>query len=200
MLLKKEVFYFLFYYFYLFQGVFFITCNLKPSLIYNCTFKGITALYKNFSDGGVLYFDHSKTNLAINRCVFSHCTGCGYGGAIYISKKITSIEILYSRFEFNEVTVNGTDIYFMSVCDNVELGSSCSSSLPESERVFCNKEKVPLLQTPCNEYIVRTFFFFFFYFFFFLLIFFFFCRIGAIFQAIKIEAVQISVLCLLDDY
>jgi hypothetical protein len=157
-------------------GIFRLEGRLSPSSsIRNSIFKKIKSTNNN-AMGGVmsLYIPNSYSLFTIDKCIFSNCNASS-GGAIRIASGTGTfssayIHITRTRFEDNSA-INGSDISApLSYCFNkmrpgTLSSSTCSSSTPEDERLYCNDNfDNTQLQNNCSTDIVYIYLFIFFFF------------------------------------
>jgi predicted outer membrane repeat protein len=128
-------------------GIFYIYGNLSsssPSSLTDSTFANIS-FASNFAgtNGGAVCIDVSDgySSFTIDCCVFTECKG-RYGGALYLGPDTPYIYISRTRFENNDASTYGDDIYvFVSLCFNLSesgsLASSVCSTTPSGDRLNC---------------------------------------------------------------
>jgi hypothetical protein len=142
-----------------------VSGSLHPSHITNTTFRNISAKYNN-TYGGVLYMNTSSYyNLTVARCIFASCTGTYSGGALYLDSSSPSVTITSCRFENNNASSYGFDVYStVSSCfSGYTPINSCTTSTT-SQSVYCSEYK-SILTSPCDEKIVCYYLLFINYFF-----------------------------------
>jgi hypothetical protein len=131
--------------------------------IVNTTFRQIKCV-KNNCLGGALLLDSNTNGITIDRCIFSQCSAMRYGAICIASIKSSSRLILITRTRF-ENNSGGCcpDIGHDYSCFNYVWNErstflSCSTSLPQNNRILCSDGFIQELVDNCSDDIVCLYF------------------------------------------